>query len=653
MKKTLSDIQAPTLYGRRLIWGASLLSLCVLPACSDSDSDDAQGGETEAPTLTTSALDVDADAAAQAQRVTNFRIGATRAVAEDDDTEVVTLAAGAKLPAEIPAGKTYVVEGELELEQGSTLTIKGGLKSSGIVALPGVTVVVEGGTLDVADLRTRDIVVNSGAAKLAKVLIAQSAKINGGEVSLAQDASFPTLAINGEAKVTVATGATITVEGKLSIGASTVKIANDVDAKTFSYIKAETLSFADADLTTNFGYGYFAVLGESLQLADAATAASSLVQPASLQLFTSIAEFKSFVPEVGETGSLTVLEQTSIIKNGTDKANLSATGIAVDGNNIYVSFHNRGGDVNGAIDVATIQSDGSVAVSATLSSTDDNKFEFNHIAVAGGKVYAVGNREDSGLTAEGVQKDGGKGVIGVITTTAPYTLSTRNLYAGDGNSIILNGDYLQVASTYGVETYAVDGLRREAAVPTAGHVKSIIKNGSNVVTLSYSGSTSASASFTDKDGNALTETPFVVSTYASYDYTFQNASTYSGSFAESAIVPINGKNTIAADGDYYYVAAGANGLLRSDGKKFFVARNQGSKVATGYANSVTIDDSYVYVAYGSAGVYVLNKSDLSEVASYKNTAGKSANFIAVSAGKIFVAYGEDSWQVLQLATVTK
>ncbi len=651
MKKTFSETLAPSFNGRRFLWSASLLSLCILPACSDSDDDDLpKGGEPTAPELITSALEVDADAAAQAQRVTNFRGNVTRAVA-DETNKVLTLQADEKLPAEIPAGTTYKVSGEIALTEGSTLTIKGGLTSDGTVALPGVTVVVDGGTLDVPYLIAPNVVVNSGTANLAKVLIAQGVDIKGGKVALAQDASFPVLSVAGKAEVAVATGKTLTVEGTLNLASDSVKFTTDVASKAYSYISAKLLSLASNDLTTNFGYGYFVVLGDSLELNGAGTASSSLLQPASLTLLTSIKEFNAWKPTTG-TATKTILEQVSIIKNSDDKAGLSATGIAVDGDKVYVSFHTRDSVVNGAIDVATIESDGSIKLNKTLSSTADNKFEFNHIAVAGGKVYAVGSRENNGYTADGTAKTGTQGVIGILDTEGE-SLSTRSLYGGDGNSIILNGDYLQVASIYGLETYAVDGLRRESAVATNGHAKSIIRNGSDVVVLRYDGESSASTAYTDSKGAALVQTPFVVETYSAYDYTFETPSSLSASFTASTIVPINGKNTIAADGSVYYVAAGANGVLTSDGQSFKVARKTDTKVPAGYANSIAVDDNYVYVAYGAAGVYVLNKSDLSEVASYTNTAGKSANFVAVSNGKIFVAYGQDSWQVLQLATVTK
>jgi hypothetical protein len=378
-----------------------------------------------------------------------------------------------------------------------------------------------------------------------------------------------------------------------------------------------------------------------------------------LHLTTSLKEYKTWKPQ---TTSETILEQTAIVKNAATAEGaeaISATAIAVNGNDVYVSFHTYGATIKGAIDKATILEDGSIDVQniKTYTSTAANPFEFNYITVASnGKIYAVGSisttEDENGVAKVASETQTGtfdNGVIGVIDGT---TLSTRKLYGGDGNGIILNGDYLQVASTYGLETYVADGLRREKAVATDGHAKSIVKSGSSVVVLSYDGNEAASTAYTDAAGNALTETGIALSSYASTDYTFETPAAISS--ISGVIVPTAGKNTVAVDNGVYYVAAGATGLLASNGNSFQVKRNdETQKIPAGYANSVAVDGSYVYVAYGAAGVYVLNKTDLSVVASYKNAGGKSANFVAVSNGKIFVAYGKDSWQVLQLATIAK
>jgi hypothetical protein len=666
MKKTFSEIQASSLNGRRLLWSASLLSLCVLPACSDSDDDEnlARGEEPVAPELITSTMEVNADAEAQAQRVTNFNISGTRA-ALDESTKVVELKDGAKLPATIEAGVTYIVSGDVEAA-GSTVTVKGGLKSTGTANLSGINIVVDGGTLNVAKLIAPSLTVKSGSATIGEgTLIANDITVEGGKLTVSGNArTVANLVVSGEAEVAVAAAKTLTVDQGVKINSKDAKFTSTSAA--YSYITAENLTVADEDLTKNFGFGYYAVGAKHIKKVEDGTAvsvaASDLELPATLYLTATDTKLEAWKKTTGT--ETTVLKQISKVKA---PANQSATGIAVNGQNVYVSYHTRGTDVNGAIDVATFNGT-KAEVSKTLKSTNSNNIEFNYITIAGGKVYAVGSRDSVSYTTnasgDAVEKTGGIGVIGIVDPDAK-TLSTRNLKGGDGNGIILNGDYLHVASTFGVETYVTSNLRRVAAIGTDGHVKSIVKDGNKIVTLSYADAVSGdnNKSFTTEyySGNktigytALYGINFAVDTYNTTDITLAAPTAYTGNFKVSALVPTFGKNTIAVDGSTYYVAAGANGVARSDGETFQVARkSEDAKVPAGYANCVAVDANYVYVAYGSAGVYVLDKTNFpTVVASYENASGKSANFVTAADGYIYVAYGQDSWQVLQLTKVTK
>jgi hypothetical protein len=659
MKKTFSEIQVSSLNGRRLLWSASLLSLCVLPACSDSDDDDlARGEEPVAPELITSTMEVNADAEAQAQRVTNFNISGTRA-ALDESAEEKTLQDGEKLPETIEAGVTYLVSGDVEAA-GSTVTVKGGLKSTETANLSGINIVVDGGTLDVAKLIAPSLTVKSGSATIGEgTLIANDITVEGGKLIVSGNArTVANLVVSGEAEVAVAAAKTLTVDQGVKINSKDAKFTSTSAA--YSYITAENLTVADEDLTKNFGFGYYAVGAKHIKKVEDGTAvsvaASDLELPATLYLTATDTKLEAWKKTTGT--ETTVLKQISKVE--VPEEGLSATGIAVNGGNVYVSYHTRGTGVNGAIDVATFNGTKAV-VSETLKSTSSNNIEFNYITVAGGKVYAVGTRDNVGLKEDGTSKTGYNGVIGIVDPS-DNSLSTRSLVGGDGNGIILNGDYLHVASVYGVETYVTSNLRRVSALESAGHVKSIVKDGNKIVTLSYSGAVSgdnavtSESDYTDKDNNKLVSVPFAINTYASTDITLAAPTAYTGSFSVSALVPTYGKNTIAVDGSTYYVAAGANGVARSDGQKFQVARAEGSKstVPAGYANCVAVDANYVYVAYGSAGVYVLDKTNFpTVVASYENASGKSANFVTAADGYIYVAYGQDSWQVLQLTTVKK
>ncbi len=80
----------------------------------------------------------------------------------------------------------------------------------------------------------------------------------------------------------------------------------------------------------------------------------------------------------------------------------------------------------------------------------------------------------------------------------------------------------------------------------------------------------------------------------------------------------------------------------NDGKEFHAGAD--GKVP---ANGMAIDENYVYAAMGSF-VFVLDKNDLTEVTHYHAASKKSANYIALHDGKIYVAFGEDGIQVFKL-----
>lgn len=65
----------------------------------------------------------------------------------------------------------------------------------------------------------------------------------------------------------------------------------------------------------------------------------------------------------------------------------------------------------------------------------------------------------------------------------------------------------------------------------------------------------------------------------------------------------------------------------------------------GCANGVATDGQYVYIACGSYGVVVLDKESGKKVCHRKAASGKSANYVAVDNGNIYVAYGQSRIQV--------
>jgi hypothetical protein len=346
---------------------------------------------------------------------------------------------------------------------------------------------------------------------------------------------------------------------------------------------------------------------------------------------------------------------------------ISATGIDVANGKIYVSWHWRGVNYHGCVEIGEMTATGCQLDQflETAASESGQKFDndadygkdFNHIMVdtKDNRIYVVGNEAKGGLI--GYVDLNAAGLAGSGTSgTADSQLKYRRLLGGDGNCIIRNGDYLQVASTYGYESYTLPNMTRAGKLEQPGKAKFIVKTGNRLVGMHFNSKTytdaglltSADASKADR----LEKVGITIDQFDGLDYTFEGTQTTLLSTLE--VSPIDGKNAMAVDGNDIYVCCGAYGLVRYSGgqtERFQLDLLDGN-LPRGYANGVTVDANYVYVAYGSAGLYVLNKSDLSIYAKYTNGGGKSCNYVTVPGdGYIYVAYGENGWQVYRLTTV--
>ncbi|MDL2283158.1 hypothetical protein LJB94_01425, partial [Odoribacter sp. OttesenSCG-928-G04] len=120
------------------------------------------------------------------------------------------------------------------------------------------------------------------------------------------------------------------------------------------------------------------------------------------------------------------------------------------------------------------------------------------------------------------------------------------------------------------------------------------------------------------------------------------------------ITPIDGKNAMVTDGTTIYLALGRNGVKAFRNGQEVAAYNPGEidaetgKVLTA-ANCVEVDDQYLYVANDKAGLYILDKTDLSLLCKYTLNGGASANFVKkADNGDIYVSYGLKGVNVFRL-----
>lgn len=206
--------------------------------------------------------------------------------------------------------------------------------------------------------------------------------------------------------------------------------------------------------------------------------------------------------------------------------------------------------------------------------------------------------------------------------------------AGDGNCVVRQGKYYYVATYEGYGPINTDFSRvkdEEGNVvftKTNGSAKHISINGGNmaVIALDSYDKTSSTAS---------------VKKFGASDYSF--SSVLASYDAVGTVSPVDGKNVVAVDGDNIYACLSKGGLVRvNDGKKWQRGENKSVPV-----NGMAFDDKYIYVANGSF-ISVLDKATMEEVCYYHDKSIKSANYIALNNGKIYVAFGENGIRVFQL-----
>lgn len=356
---------------------------------------------------------------------------------------------------------------------------------------------------------------------------------------------------------------------------------------------------------------------------------------------------------------------------------ITATCIQPYNGKLYMSYHTRGNGHGGCIEVFETDNQKQTQLLQFLQDTDKS-LDFNHLMVDGKSstpnLYVVGNY---GYTNKdtGKQSDAGA-MMARIDLKSNGLLNTEVKNIGDAainpliivplennqsndedeNAIVRDGDKLLVTSTRGYEVYDPNTLELLSSKKTPGKAKHIALNNGEIATLYYN------------DRVSSTETP-VAGTLeifnAGADITTAKPEK---SIAVSEIAPNNGKNTIAIDGDNVYVCRSANGLTCYD-------KNTGAEKWTwqapltastakpqGYANGVTFDDKYVYLACGGYGLVVLDKNKMVEgkpavyaktrVTGITNEQGRvvwnSANYVTLYNDLIYVAYGKNRLKVYQL-----
>ena len=343
---------------------------------------------------------------------------------------------------------------------------------------------------------------------------------------------------------------------------------------------------------------------------------------------------------------------------------ISATCVQTDGTNVYVSYHQRGKTHSGCIEMLTTT--GNITTLKQFVRDHEKAIDFNHIALdkANKRLYAVGNNKDGGFLGFLRLKDDGTidcasqkmdGLdsieiahknylpLQIVRLWEAQLASKKGGYGGDGNCVIVNGNSLQVASTYGYETFDTS-LNETHATHTAGRAKHLcFSPDGNVFAIHYDGT-----HITD----SMTEVGLKLEKFNKSDVTMQ---TPVFTVAANKVKPNNGKNAMCVYDGKVYVCQSMNGLYVYDANsgaqvghyKENIVSSKTHKELAICANGVAVDNKYVYIAYGTRGLVVLDRNTLKKVTSFVGQ--RSANYVALANGYIYVAYGRDSLKVFKMS----
>ncbi len=351
-----------------------------------------------------------------------------------------------------------------------------------------------------------------------------------------------------------------------------------------------------------------------------------------------------------EIGKQLKLDLLAKIENA-DADGQSATCILPHTNGkIYISYHTRGDEFGGNIEVAHIDGN-QLSVDQNVKQAIPT-LDFNHLNVIDNMLYLAGSGAGkqaakiggATLSYVGFNGDGTLNIDGGM-----QSLALDNTTAGDANCVVKYGSNIVVANTKGYDL--IDSNYNDDPIEAPGKAKFVVNSGNNLIGLNYTEPTKAN------------EDP-VNGQIQIFNTSNLSSST---SFNVGQIAPNNGKNMIAVDNNgRIYVCKSAKGLTcYENGSEVWSwltpvsksDKNQSVDKRQGYVNGVAVDNKYVYVAAGAYGLVVLDK-DGNEVA--KKRVGKditksdyaSANYVAVKDDLIYVAYGQGRVQIFKLIEPT-
>ena len=538
----------------------------------------------------------------------------------------------------LKAGGTFCVVGNLEaqvLDANNSLSMFVGEKATFTKAQ-----INNQSTLYLEKLEADEFEVNS----ISTVTVGCSAYISK-RLYLTNRIDFKVLGYLQSPETKLDSGSKLSVNGGcwMSLGDLSIQNANSVnisvtgDEGKYGVVQAKKISVNQNDLRNTFT-GYMGLHYETLQGSGSQEGIQFLSQVLiNEQDNTSIAPTEcslgfNHTPGGNDGEEGIVIDHIADVTSPDHTHDISATCVQMaDNDKAYVSYHQQGPGYSGCVEVMRVADD-QVTLLSYMRSVESR--DFNHLIVDNNRICTVGGDNKGGALIatiglkDGVFQSGEADGLEVIRLKG-----NGNEPVHDANCIVRNGNYYQVASTNGFATLQADNMEEVNFVETPGSAKFIHMDGQgNLVTLNLG------------DQNDV-QSAAVVNRYSANDYNFTNAAL---TLNNGIIKPVDGKNVCKADGNDIYLCLGQNGFKRyTNGMENGGLSLEGTNAAV---NGMDYDERYLYLAYGSEGLYVLDKETLDVVACYTHSGGKSANYVKVDGGYIYVAYGRNGLQVFKLTT---
>ena len=441
----------------------------------------------------------------------------------------------------------------------------------------------------------------------------------------------------------------VKVGGKLYLdrGNEYTNIPNDVAAASFPSGNFTGDLNLEGELRIKF---YYEVPEEKAVLTE-----DNLVVPESVSIHAN-----SWLP-ASEDGCRSEVGEVPVIEVLPPTHKYSATGIAFNGNTVYLCWHSNPetnmdyaqgdfspsvsgkDDFGGIIDVININTY-DITSSLFEQSMENSEFKYNHIMFSDNKLYSATTNSKVGAALSEIALT----ADGKFPAAEQFEEVRVNLTGYSANCVDRIGNELVTISGYsqgGINKFAMDDFSNQE------------KKFINDATEDFQGKY---IYYNKSNGKVVTLNNTSKGIVTIYNSSMQPEN----SFEVGEIYPVDGKNVCICDNEYIYVCKGQNGFVVYD---YSGNRVGGTKKGT---NGVDVDDNFIYLAAGD-GLVILDKhstyTDVNGIP-YNQTIKKfhytgkgatnvtdevnikhSANFVKKGPdGRIYVAYGIYGLQIYDL-----